>query len=159
MKRVALYFSLAFSLLAHSAFAKDNLRTLSGFEKAFRRAHDRGSIRSLESLVYWDRTSSKQKRDMRDALRAGLGDRIREIETVPFYTAPLDPTIEPMHRFRPLHDPNLEPTHVLFVWYHLGVFHGMRYPVGRKNGRFYFVVARDWDFWMRGLPAIAKPKA
>jgi hypothetical protein len=97
---------------------------------------------------------------MRSALRAGLSDRIHRIEIVPFYTAPLDATVEPMYRFRPLHDPNVEPTHVLFVWYDLGVFHGMRYLIGRKHGRFYFVVARDWDSRInRGVPVIAEPKA
>jgi len=156
MKRSALC-SLC-CLLTLTVAASDDLRTLKGFESAFRRAHDDGSIRRLESLVCWDRATSKEKSDMRSALRAGLSDRIHRIEIVPFYTAPLDATVEPMHRFQPVHDPNLELVYVLFVWYDLGNFLGMRYLVGKKNGRFYFAVARDWDAWIRAPMTFGSPR-
>jgi hypothetical protein len=131
-------------LFAFTTLAKEDLTTLQGLQGAFRRAHDSGSIRRLESLVCWDRTTPQQRHEMREALQDGLEDRIHRMEIVPF---PAEHPLGPLPNT--LHDPNLKPTHLLLVWYDLGVFRGTRYPVGKKNGRYYFVVGNGWNSRIR----------
>jgi hypothetical protein len=151
MNQAALVSALGILFFALTAAAKHNLTTLEGFETAFRRAHDSGDVRRLELLVCWDRATRKQRQDMRAALRIGLGDRINSIEMRPYVTDLRNYMKSPL-------DPNIDPTHVFFVYYNLGDFHGTRFPIGKKHGRFYLVISKDWDPLIRLPILIAHPE-
>jgi hypothetical protein len=151
MNRAVVHVALGMSLLALSAFAKDDLTTVKGFEAAYRRAHDTGNVRALESLVCWDRTTTKMRRDMRETLRVGLELEIAHIEIIPFASG--------KGAFKMPHNVNLQPTHVFTVWYkHEGLV-GTSYLIAKKIQRFYFAVSSDWRPIIRMPPVLAYASA
>jgi hypothetical protein len=127
-------------LILQTAFGRDDLSTLRGFESAFRRGNASSDVGQLERLVFWDGARRSPRIDLRRRLKEGLGQKIDKIQVLPFSTE--------IALFGPfLRHPTLPPTHVFVVWYRLppddvGVpIVGTRYPIGKNNGRFYIVVS------------------
>jgi hypothetical protein len=136
-QHVSLFSAIAVSFVVFSTpDAADDLTTLKGFERAFRRAHDRHDVRRMESLVCWDATTPQMRQHMHFVLIEGLRRPIGRIEITTF-TKRTAPEWE--------RDPNIKPAYVFTVWYSgetTIVPYTARF-IGRKRGRFYFVVWRE----------------
>ncbi|HET7227867.1 MAG TPA: hypothetical protein VFJ55_04435 [Chthoniobacterales bacterium] len=123
---------------AATAPASYDLRSLKGFEQAFRRAHDSHQPAEMERLVCWDGTTPEMRKGMREALREGIRYPIDAIEAYPY-------AIE-ARVHGPLQRPNIKPESVFSVRYFTGREEGhlmiieIHYIIGKKNGRFQFVV-------------------
>jgi hypothetical protein len=128
-------------LLTLSAFAKQDLSTLPGFEAAFRHANASKDFRQLEQLVYWQHAGPRACREMREVLRKEFGRPIDRIQVSPYSREAA---------IYPPQNPNLKPTHFFTVWsvgerdkigqQTVGTF----YTLGRRDGQFYFVVSDQW---------------
>ena len=131
---------LCYVFVSPSAFSREDVSTLKGFERAFRHANASGDIRRLEHLVVWDhqKETAKSASALRQRLHEGLGHQIQKIQILPFST-------EISLFGQVFGHPSVQPTHIFVVWYILprdstGVpIVGTRYPIGRKNGQFYIV--------------------
>jgi hypothetical protein len=138
------YFGIVVALAicgrAATAFASDDLTSLKNFEQAFRRAHDSHQAAEMERLVCWDRTTPKMRKEMREALHDGIRYPIDAIAIYPYaIEARVNGSLE---------HPNITPTSIFNVRYFSGKEEGhtmiieVHYIIGKKDGRFQFVVAR-----------------
>ncbi|PYL81818.1 MAG: hypothetical protein DMF23_13800 [Verrucomicrobia bacterium] len=84
MSYAGIVVALAIYGSAATAFASDDLTSLKGFEQAFRRAHDSHQPAEMERLVCWDGTTSKMRKDMREALRESIRYPIDAIAIYPY---------------------------------------------------------------------------
>ena len=123
-----------------SAFAAENPTTLTGFEAAFRHAVDTRDVGQLDRLTCWDGVSPQQRERWHDIYFTTCFYQIDRFRILPAVKAS-----SILHSLGPL---SLTPLYVFEVHYHLRPLPGapMRvffthYPVGRKDGRFYFAVA------------------
>jgi len=134
------FIAVVLVMLSVPAFAAEDLTTLTGFEKAFRRALDARDADQLDRLTCWDGVSADQKARWHDIYFTTCFYEIDKFSVVPAAEAK-----ETLRTFGHL---SLTPVYVFDVHYHLRpmphtrtVVYSAHYPVGRKNGRFYFVVA------------------
>jgi hypothetical protein len=121
--------------------AAQDTSTLRGFEAAFRRANASKDFRALEQLVWWAHAKPKACEEMRNVLSQEFGHPIRRIDTERFSWA---------HAIYAPRNPNLRPAHFFTVWSVTGrdrfgtQITGTFCTLGRKDGRFYFIVSDQW---------------
>jgi len=138
MSYAGIVVALAIYGSAATAFGSDDLTSLKGFEQAFRRAHDSHQPAEMERLVCWDGTTSKMRKDMREALRESIR---YPIDAIAIYPYAIEARVN-----GPLKHPNIKPALVFNVRYFSGKEEGHRmivethYIIGKKDGRFQFVV-------------------
>ena len=132
--------TISLVMLATSAFAADDLASLAGFESAFRRALEARDVDQLDRLTCWDGVSAQDRTRWHDIYFTTCFYEIDRFKVVPATEA-----VDTLRSFGHL---SLTPIYVFDVHYHLRPlpntrtrFFSAHYPVGRKNGRFYFVVA------------------
>jgi hypothetical protein len=129
---------LSLSLILPSVVAAQGASTVEAFEAAFRSANASKDFRRLEQLVWWEQTKPKARENMRSVLHQGFGHSIHRIDVDRFSSA---------KAIYPPQNPNLKPTHVFTVWSVTGrdrlgtQITGTFYTLGRKDGRFYFVIS------------------
>jgi len=129
------------SLILPRLVAAQDTSTVQGFEAAFRGANASKDFRRLEQLVWWEHAKPKAREDMRDVLRQEFGHPIRRIQVSRFFW---------QNAIYPPKNPNLRPTHFFTFWSFndrdkLGErISGTFYTLGRKDGRFYFLVSDQW---------------
>jgi len=91
--------------------------------------------------VWWEHTKPETGEDMRNVLRQEFGHPVRRIDIGRFSW---------VQAIYPPRNPNLKPTHFFTVWSVTGrdrfgtQITGTFYTLGRKDGRFYFLVSDQW---------------